>query len=347
MSNPVAVPTPAIAPESGPLPSGTKVRHLSLTNGSGLHRVAESLAKAETAMGLDSVLLDTGLPFPAEDADTADVFVIHSHFPPIEMAKRKKGSRIVWVGHGTPDHTYQSSVEAAEHGTYGHSDALMLMQHWLKTADARITFWDRHKWFYDQMLTTGSRPTDCIPMGVDTAFWRKGETRGKFSGEPSLFYAENPHYIKWVYDLMVALPTIAKDHPGLMLHAIYQVKDHHRALFPLANAMGASFQSHIFPGTFDQEGLRNAFLSTDYAVGLVRYGDLNHLSLQANAVGAKTISYAGNPHAMYWVTEGDQREIAREMSAILAGDVEPRVQTPVPDVAEMAQAMVNVYTEIL
>jgi hypothetical protein len=82
-------------------------------------------------------------------------------------------------------------------------------------------------------------------------------------------------------------------------------------------------------------------------VGLVRYGDLNHLSMEANAAGAKTISYAGNPYAMYWIPEGDQREMARQFNAILAGDVEPRVQTPVPDVQEMAQAFLNIYEAIL
>jgi hypothetical protein len=253
----------------------------------------------------------------------------------------------VWVGHGTPDHVYQSSVEEAEHGSYGHSDPLMLLQHWLKSADARVTFWDRHKWLYDQMLTTGARPCDVVPMGVDLAFWKEGVTAGKYAGEPSIFYAENPHYIKWAYDILTALPTIAKDNPGVMFHSIYQVKDHHRALFPWINAIGAAFHSHVFPGTFDKVGLRNAFQSTDYVMGLVRYGDLNHLSMEANAAGAKTISYHGNPHAMYWIREGDQREIAREVSAILRGEVEPRQQTPVPDVAETAAAFRRIYDDIL
>lgn len=323
-----------------------RVVHASITNGSGLHRVAESLAKAETALGINSTLVDTGVEFP-EDVFDADVYVVHSHLPPKAEAKRKPGSRIVWVGHGTPDHVYQSTVEEAEHGSYGHSDPLMLCQRWLKVADARVTFWDRHKWIYDQMLTNGARPTDLVPMGVDREFWKQGTTQGKFSGEPSLFYAENPHYIKWVYDLMTALPTIAKSHPGVMLHAIYQVKDHHRAFFPWFNALGATYHTHAFPGTFDKVGLRNAFKSTDYHVGLVRYGDLNHLSLEANAAGAKTISYEGNPHAMYHIREGDQRDIAANISAILAGEVSPRTQAPVPDVMETATAMKAIYEAIL
>lgn len=323
-----------------------KVAHWTITNGSGMHRVAESLTIAESTLGIESILANPQDAATWDAAKNADVHVVHTHFPP-QLNYLLDKARLVWVGHGTPDHTYQSSVEEAEHASYGHSDPLMLMQHWLKNADARITFWDRHKWIYDQMLTKGARPTDAIPLGVDLAFWKEGGSNGKFAGSPSLFYAENPHYIKWAYDLTTALPTIQKDHPEMMFHSIYQVRDHHRALFPWSNGIGASFYSHIFPGTFDKAGLRNAFKSTDYAVGLVRYGDLNHLSLEANAAGSKTISYEGNPHSMFWVREGDQRRLAADVSAILRGDVEPRVQTPVPDVSVTAAEMVRVYGEIL
>lgn len=322
-----------------------QVVHSSLTNGSGLHRVAESLAVAESALGLESRLVDSRDASTWGDTSDADVFVVHSHLPP--TMPRKRDARVVWVGHGTPDHCYQSSVEDAERGGYGHSDSAMLMLHWLKTADARVTFWGRHKWLYDQMLTRGARPTDLVPMGVDRAFWQQGATAGKFAGEPSLFYAENPHYIKWAYDFFTCIPTIAEAHKGMMAHLVYQVRDHHRVQFPWMHALGASFNSHVSPATYDKAWLRNAFQSCDYTVGLVRYGDLNHLSLEANAAGAKTISYAGNPHAMWWVPEGDQREIAKALIAILAGDVPPRDQTPVPDVTDMAQAFITIYEDIL
>jgi hypothetical protein len=98
---------------------------------------------------------------------------------------------------------------------------------------------------------------------------------------------------------------------------------------------------------FDKEGLRNAFRSTDYTLGLVRYGDINHLSLQAAAAGAKTISYRGNPYASFWLTEGDQREMTQELLAILRGDVEPRAIPPIPDVSDTAKAMSRIYSEIL
>lgn len=321
-----------------------QIVHHSLTNGSGLHRVAESLAKAETALGLDSVLADSQNPATWGPAVTADVHVVHSHLPPI--LTRRRDSRVVWVGHGTPEHCFQGSVEEAERGQYGHSDPAMLALHWLKTADARVTFWERHKWIYDQMLSRGARPVDLVPMGVDTAFWKEGTSAGAYAGSPSLLYAENPHYIKWAYDLLTALPTIQARHPGLMLHSIYQVKDHHRVVMPWFHQLGASFFTHYSAQVFDKPNLRNAFRSCDFVLGLVRYGDLNHLSLEANAAGVKTISYVGNPHAMYWVKEGDQREIAREVSAILAGEVEPRVQVPVPNVSETAVAMKAIYEEI-
>ena len=321
-----------------------KVVHWSITNGSGLHRVAESLAKAESAAGLDSTLVDS------RDASTwvgvadADVHVVHSHLPP--TVTRRKDSRIVWVGHGTPDHCYQSAVEEAERGAYGHSDPLMLAEYWLKVSDARVTFWDRHAWIYDQMLTKGARPTDVVPMGVDTSFWCPGDSAGAFSGSPSLLYAENPHYIKWAYDLLTALPTIQQSHPGLMLHALYQVRDQHRVQMPWFNQLGASFFTHYSSSIFQPDGLRNAFRSTDYTVGLVRYGDLNRLSMEANACGAKTISYKGNPYSMFHVEEGDQREIAKQITAILSGEVEPRDRPKVPDIKETADAMLTIYRDI-
>ena len=323
-----------------------RVAHWSILNGSGMHRVAESLAKAETALGLTSTLAnpqDNTTWVPVADAD---IHVVHTHFPP-ELNHLLTRARLVWVGHGTPDHIYQSTVEYAEQGAYGHSDPLMLMMHWLKNADARVTFWERHKWIYDQMLSRGARRADLVPLGVDLAFWSEGSSAGHFAGEPALLTGENPHYIKWIYDLATALPTVAREHPKLMLHAIYQVRDHHCAFYPWSHAMGASFHCHISPGIFEKPWLRNAFQSTDFYIGLVRYGDLNHIALEANAAGTTTISYVGNPHSDYWVAEGDQRGIARELVAILKGKREKRAKTSVPDIADTARAMLGIYEGIL
>lgn len=314
-----------------------------------MHRVAEALVKAECALGLDSSLGDAGDRSSWPPHLDANIHVCHTHFPDelMHLIAPKGKARLVWVGHGTPDHVFQSAVQEYEHQNYGHGDPVMLFQHWLKTADARVTFWDRHAWIYDQMITKGARKTDCIPMGVDLAFWKEGVTAGKFAGEPSVFTAENPHFIKWPYDLLTAWGDVTKESRAARLHAIYLPRDMHRAFFPWFNAMDAMFTTYASPMVGTSEWLRNAFQSTDYTVGLVRYGDLNHLSLQANAAGATTISYPGNPHADHWIAEGDQRGIARELIEIFKGDRMPRKKTPVSDVSETAKAMLNIYHSIL
>lgn len=324
-----------------------KAVHFSLKNNSGMHRVAESLAAAETALGLDSVNVACEVKSDEWDrAMDADVFVVHTHFPNGLRKRLTPKQKIVWVAHGTPDHVFQSSVEQGTGAPYGHADPFMLMQYWLKNADARVTFWPRHQWVYQRMVDKGT-PIHLVPLGVDTAFWKAGVSRGKYAGSPSVFYAENPHYIKWSFDLLLAWPEIVDAIDGATLHNIYMPRDMHRWFFPLVNANGASFSSHISPITFPHDELRNVFKSVDYQCGLVRNGDLNHLSLQANAAGVTTISYAGNAHSDYWVTEGDQRELAKQMAAILSGQVEKRAKSPVPDIRETASAFKALYEAIL
>lgn len=312
-----------------------------------MHRVAESMAAAERALGIDAVNVDCANR-SAEwvDAQDADVHVVHTHLPN-EIRKRvTKPLKIAWVAHGTPDHVFQSSVEAGLGAPYGHSDSLMLMQYWLKNADARVTFWPRHQWIYQRMVDKGTTVHQ-VPLGVDTAFWKAGASRGKYEGTPSVFTAENPHYIKWPYDLFTLWPDVFDQLDGAKLHAVYVPRDIHRWVFPWVNNNGCAYGSHISPITFAHEELRNVFKSIDFFIGLVRYGDFNQLCLQANAGGATTISYAGNPYADYWVHEGDQREMARELTAILKGDTPKRNKDPVPDLAETAQAMITIYEGIL
>ncbi|MDE2022311.1 MAG: hypothetical protein KGI71_05380 [Patescibacteria group bacterium] len=328
-----------------------KIRHWSLCNGSGLAGVAQSLADGETAAGHDSKVVNSTLQDDSWiEAESADVAVVHSHLPnPVQDRIRKAGKKqaVVWVGHGTPDHVFQSAAEYAQSGGYGHPEPLMLLHHWLKDADAHVTFWERHQWIY-QRLAGKRTPIHLVPLGVHKAFWSAGASRGKFDGAPSVFTAENPHYIKWPYDLLTLWPDVAEALDGGMakLHAIYIPRDMHAVFYPWAYANGAAYYGFLSPSTFDAEGLRNAFQSTDFTVGLVRYGDHNQLSMQANAAGAKTISYRGNPYADYWVTEGDQRVIAQELTAILAGRVAPREKTPVPDLTEMVAAMLAVYEDV-
>lgn len=326
-----------------------KIAHWSLLNGSGMHRVAESLVTAEKALGLDSILVNS---YDEKAGDgwspsyDADVHVIHTHLH--DKAKRSftKPLKQVWVGHGTPDHVFQSAVEAGANG-YGHADHLQLMQYWLKNADARVTFWPRHQWIYEMMVPKSSK-IDCVPLGVDLAFWKAGASRGKFQGTPSLFTAENAHYIKWPYDLFTLWPAVYPHFDDAFLHAWYLPRDMHRWFFPLINANGTAYRTHVTPASQSHDDLRNTFHAVDFTIGLVRYGDFNQFSLQANAAaGSKTISYAGNPYADYWITEGDQRVMAAELVQILKGEIAPREKSPVPDISETAGAMKGIYEGVV
>lgn len=320
-----------------------KIAHWTLKNKSGLHRVAESIAAEEVKMGHDSILIDSTNAKEWEMGVDADIHVVHSHMPDI-MAKAAK--KVVWIGHGTPEHVFQSSVESGLNGGYGASDPFMLIQNWLRKADAIVTFWPRHKEIWASMCDK-NKPVHCIPMGVDKSFWKPVESRGKFAGSPSVFTAENCHYIKWPLDLFIAWPWVTEEIYDAALHAWYLPRDQHRYWFPLINQNGAAYKSYISADVQSHEDLRNTFNSVDFYCGLVRYGDFNRISLEAKASGCKLISYTGNPYADFWVPEGDQRTIAKKMIKILKGEIKPRKTEEVPDISETAEKLLKIYEEIL
>lgn len=324
-----------------------KVAHWSMYNQSGMHRVAEALVAAERALGLDSILFNLHDEPSFEPALDADVHVSHTHFPDKLRRMITKPLKLVWVGHGTPEHVFQSSVEAGVGHPYGHGDAWMLVQHWLQTADALVTFWPRHQQIW-KSLCDRNTVVDLVPLGVDHTLWQKTTpSRGHFTGDPALLTAENCHYIKWPLDLFLMWPWVYPQVTGsACLHAIYLPNDQHRWFFPLVNRNGASYASHISPIAMASVDLCNAYKSVDYYIGLVRYGDFNRMSLEANASGAQTISYAGNIYSDYWLSEGDQRVMAEQLIAILNKQVEPREKTPVPDISETAAGMKVIYERI-
>lgn len=321
------------------------VAHWSSGNGSGLDNAARAMQEAEAGLGIDSRLcmaFDEATWAPALDAD---VHVCHVHVPNKIRKQLAKAAKVVWVGHGTPEYTFRTSVEEGSAGRYGASDPWMLMQYWLQHADARVTFWPRHQAIYQTMVDKGTT-VDLVPMGVDHAYWCGGVSRGKWGGAPSVWTAENPHDGKWPLDLFFLWPWVANELDEATLHASYVVRDQHRWWFPLVNRNGAAFRSFLTEIKWGRDDLRNAFKSIDYFIGLVRYGDFNVLSLEAGAAGARTISYRGNPHADFWVTEGDQRDMAGELIAILKGDAAPREKTPVPDISDTARAMRDIYERV-
>lgn len=328
--------------------SGLKVCHVSMFNQSGMHRVAESLSTAEKVLGLDSHLVNMHETSPeALDAIAdSDIFVAHTHFPNEIKKRATKDYKLVFPSHGAPEYIWNSAIEDGKKG-YGHGDGLMLWQYWMSHADAIVTFWPRHQAMMQTMVDKHTK-VNLVPLGVDKKFWAGGFDKGKFAGNPSLFTAENCHTIKWPWDLFILWPWIYKELPEACLHANYLPTDQHRWWFPLVNRNGASYGCHISALTFAHADLRNIFRSVDYMIGLVRYGDMNKMSLEANAAGCQTISYEGNPYSSFYLREGDQRRMAQDLLAILKGEVEPRAdKEEVPDISETAAAFKKIYEETI
>ena len=320
-----------------------KIAHWCLINNSGMNNVAASLVASERSLGLDSVLVDCVTPSAWPAGDNADIHVIHTHLPDAYLHTQKPK---IWIAHGTPEVMFHSGYEQGLiNANYGHGDAWMMAQYWLQHCDVTVTFWERHQRIWKSLSDKRTR-IELIPMGVDKEFWKPVPTGGKYAGSPSVFTAENQYEIKWYLDLFIAWPWITSQIHLARLHAIYLPKDQHRWFFPLVNRNGCSFHSHLGPQVFSRENLRNAFCSTDFVIGLVRYGDFDRLSLEANACGAKTITYKGNPYADYWITEGDQRTMADDLVAILSGKVFPRKKTPVAESKETATEMFRIYESL-
>lgn len=326
-----------------------------------MNNVAVSLAAAEKELGLDSFVVNCFQETNWDHALDADIHVAHTWFPELYRGKSfrrqlTKPQRIVCVYHGTPENIFAGDVEYAKqmkaerdagfavpHRRMG--DAQMLIGYWLQHADAHVTFWPRHQALLKTMVDKGTM-IDCLPMGVDLLWWDSAFNAPKIPGNPSLWSGENPHPIKWPLDLIEAWPLVYPELDGASLYLDYMVTDRHRQWAQLINRNGAGYGMHWSDVKWTHETLRNLFRGIDYFIGLVRYGDHNMLSQQANAAGAKTISYPGNPYSDFWVHEGDHRMLAADLVKVLKGEVAPRQKTAVPDVADMAAAMRPIYERI-
>ena len=306
--------------------------------------MATMICQAETALGLDSFLCFTDggtanpVPnvrvLPTEEAVKADIHVIHSHVP-----NGTKGFKIM-IPHGTPEHCFQISSDQMK-VNYAAGDSFGLVNYWLQRADAVCTFWPRHAEIFRSMAP--KQKIGVMPMGVDTEFWKAGESRGKWAGSPSVFNAENGHSIKWPLDIFLAWPFVTNEVPNAVLHAHYLPHDMHRFWYPLLYLNGTSYKSFSSGNFISQGDLRNSFKSSDYYLSPVRYGDHNTICMEAKAAGCKVISYKGNVYADYWITEGDQRVMGQELIAIFKGEVEARTPEIVADISQTAQAMKAIY----
>ena len=322
-----------------------KIAHWTMFNTSGMFRVAESLVKSECVLGLESYLCDFTKDSEIDAVADADVHVCHTHIPDIVRTKATKPFKVVWVAHGTPEHVFQSSVIQGLHKGYGASDSWQLAQYWMQNADALVTFWERHQKIWKSLCDKNTQ-VDYMPMGIDKTIWKPVESQGKYLGTPSLLTGENCDYSKWPLDLFLLWPWVWNEMPTAHLHSIYMPSDQIRWWQTLLNRNGSGFKTISSNYAMGMESLRNAFVSTDYYIGLVRYGDANRMSLESNSCGAKTISYAGNEYSDFWLQEGDQREIAKQLLAILKGDIAPREKRVVEDVNVTALAMKAIYERI-
>ncbi len=311
-----------------------------------MHHMAEACARAERRLDYDSQLIDVEKPDTWEGAEHADIHVLHTDVPEFFRVKLTKKWRLIFVPHGTPECVMECTVENHGRPGYGQQDGWASLRHLLKTADATITFWPRHQAFYQSLMPI-ERRIHCVPMGVDREFWAGGTAHGKYAGTPSVWMSENPHRIKWPLDVLMCWPWVLEQVITARLHNHYVVYPLHRFFIDLANSNGAAYGCYLSAATFAHESLRDIWKDFDFHLSPVRYGDHNTLSMQAAATGLKTISYRGNEYAHYWITEGDQRVMAQELVAIFKGEVEARVPTPVPDLADMGKAMIAIYEAAL
>jgi hypothetical protein len=311
---------------------------------SGLGETANHICAAERKLGMDSVVIDAQRESDWVNADGADVHVIHLFMPPKVIHKTK--APFVWVSHGTPEVMSEGSIVEASKGGYGPADGWMIAQWWLQHADVTVTFWPRHEAIWKSLCDKNTR-VEGVPLGVDRDFWKPIESAGKFAGEPSVFSAENCYMIKWPWDLIVAWPwVVANGFSDAKLHLVNVPYDQSRVWWPLMNRNGSGYHAYLTNRRFSPDELRHAFASTDYFCGLVRYGDVNYLALQANACGAKTISYKGNPYSDYHVDFGDQRILANQLLAIMRGEVEAREKEPVPSILRTADRLRDIYLSL-
>lgn len=324
-----------------------KVIHHSLANGSGLNRVATSMVQAERKLGIESFLCYVDKPentegnelaLPLSQAKEADVHVIHAHLPDGCEGKT------VFVPHGTPEYCFAMAIDQNHKSGFWAGDPFMLSLYRLNNSDITVTFWDRHKYIWQSMSPKAS--VRVIPMGIDTDFWKPVEAQGgKWGGEPSLLTCENPHQIKWPLDIFLAFPILIK-RTKAVLHAHYLPMDQHRFWYPLLSANGTSFRAFTSGSYMDNISLRNAFVSCDYYLNLVRYGDFNSVGLEAKACGCKVISYKGNPYADFCIEEGSQIEMAEELIQIFEGKVEPNKTIEIVSLEVMANEMVKIYESL-
>jgi hypothetical protein len=332
-----------------------KIRHWVIQNQSGMHHLALAVAEGERRLGHDALVVDAanddlwGDPAHRD----ADVYGIHSRIPSAVIGGIRNASgkapRLVFYSHGIPEHLIELSVlDFNAVDKPNPIDLWAMTRYWLKEADAFVVFCPRQQALYNTMLPR-ERRVDCVPLGVDRAFWStEPNTIERLRGEPAVWMSENQNRIKWALDVLLAWPSVAAKVPSVYLHAHWIPMDLHRFFVDLANTNGATYHATITPKFYGHETLRMFWAGCDYMLATTRYGDNTCVTMQAEAAGLKTISYPGNEHASYWISEGDQRVMAAQLADIFTGTTPPRAdKLPVPDITDMAKATIAVYSRTM
>jgi len=319
-----------------------KITHWTLMNGSGLANVASDICNTERALGADSVLCNTQVPSTWEAGMAADIHVVHSHIP--DKLSLCTDAKMVVVEHGSPEHAFELSVTKGTDGSYGASDSFAILSYLIKRASAVVTFWPRQAEIWKTMTNA---PVITIPMGIDTEFWKPVPKQNVLSGIPALLTAENCHTCKWPIDLMIMWPWIVKELPNARAHFLNIPYDQHRWWLPLAYMNDARYTTFISASKLPKDQLRQFICAADYYYSPVEYGDFNRMSLEAKSCGCKVISYAGNDYADFWITEGDQREQAKQLLGIFKGEIQARPTLAIPDIKETAKQMLEIYGGLL
>src|SRR3990167_6351138 len=105
-----------------------KIAHWTAFNKSGMNRVAETMVQQERLLGLDSHCCNMH-EVPTDKFESvldADVHVSHTHFPNEVQRRITRPFKLIWVAHGTPEHTFHTSVEDGLPERYGTGDPWML-----------------------------------------------------------------------------------------------------------------------------------------------------------------------------------------------------------------------------
>lgn len=320
-----------------------KVAHWSLMNGSGLCNVAKELVEAERALGLDSVVIDSLVFDEWGKGMDADVHVCHSAVPD----QMRASGKVVWIGHGTPEHCFAISTAdgATSNTTHSGQDSWHMSLYYCMEADAVVTFWPRHAKIWQNFRKRDA--VKVVPLGVNKSFWQKVPSKNAIVGTPACFFAENSHQIKWALDLLLHWRRVVEQVSTAKLTLAMLPMNQMRWWSSLIAAAGLPPYAYIATGSFDHNAIR--LIASDpnvFHLSLVRYGDFNKLCLETAASGGRVISYHGNPYASFWLTENDNDAMVKELVDIFNGVTQPREAMEVPDISVTAMAMKEIYESL-